>query len=145
MSYEPTDAELKDLTDRWVAQWNEQDPDERRRLIRDVWAEDGYQIMVNPPQGMRETASTFGVPAPPVEIRGHDAMFARVTRAYEMFIAGGEYLFERSGDLNRHPGAAVMMNWVMRTRADGSVAGSGSDVFTFGPEGRIRTDHQFVA
>jgi hypothetical protein len=84
MSYE-----LKQLTDRWVAQWNEPSPDERRRLIREVWTEDGYQLMVNPP--------------------------------------------------------AVAMNWVMRTVADGSVAGSGLEVFTFGPDGRVRTDHQFVA
>jgi hypothetical protein len=145
MSYEPTDTELKQLIDRWIAQWNEPSPDERRRLIEDVWAEDGYQVMVTPPQGIRETASSYGVPVPPVEIRGYDAMYARVTRAYEMFIADGLYVFEQQGELTRHAGAAVALNWVMRARADGSAAGSGLDVLTFGPGGRVRTDHQFVA
>ncbi len=145
MSYEPADIELKQLIDRWVAQWNEPGPDERRRLILQVWADDGYQVMVNPPEGIRETAAHYGVPFPPVEIRGHDAIYARVTRAYEMFIAGGEYLFERQGEVVRHAGAAVAVNWVMRSRASGAVAGSGLEVLTFGPDGRVRTDHQFVA
>jgi hypothetical protein len=145
MSHEVADIELKQLIDRWIAQWNEPSADERRRLIREIWAEDGYQIMVNPPQGIRETAAHYGVPVPSVEIRGHDAIFARVTRAYEMFIAEGEYLFEQQGELVRHAGAAVAVNWVMRSQADGSVAGSGLEVLTFGPDGRVRTDHQFVA
>ena len=145
MSYEPADTELKQLIDRWVAQWNEPSPDERRRLIREVWTEDGYQVMVSPPAGIRETAAHYGVPFPSVEIRGHDALYARVTRAYEMFIADGEYLFEQHGEAIRHAGAAVAMTWAMRSRASGSVAGSGLDVLTFGPDGRVRTDHQFVA
>jgi hypothetical protein len=145
MSYEPADIELKQLIDRWIAQWNEPRPDERRRLIREIWAEDGYQVMVNPPQGIRETAAHYGIPAPSIEIRGHDALDARVTRAYEMFIANGEYAFERHGEVIRHVGAAVALSWVMRSRADGSIAGSGLDVLTFGPGGQVRTDHQFVA
>ena len=145
MSHEVADIDLKQLIDHWIAQWNEPSPGERRRLIRKIWAEDGYQIMVNPPQGIRETAAHYGVPVPSVEIRGHDAIYARVTRAYEMFIAGGEYLFGQQGELVRHAGAAVAVNWVMRSRADGSVAGSGLEVLTFGPDGRVRTDHQFVA
>jgi hypothetical protein len=145
MSYEPTDIELKNLVDRWIAQWNESDPDARRRLIGNVWSEDGYQVMVNPPQGIRETAAQYGVPAPAVEIRGHDALYSRVTRAYEMFIADGEYRFEQHGEVIRHAGAAVALSWVMRLRASGSIAGSGLEVLTFGPDGRVRTDHEFVA
>jgi hypothetical protein len=145
MSYEPAAMELKQIVDRWIAQWNEPDPEERRRLIREAWTEDGYQIMVNPPEGIRETASHYGVAAPWVEIRGYDALYSRVTRAYEMFIAGGEYLFEQQGEPVRHAGAAVAMNWVMRVRDSRSVAGSGLEILTFAPGGRVRTDHQFVA
>jgi hypothetical protein len=145
MSYEPTDTELKLLIDRWIAQWNEPEPDERRRLIREVWAADGYQVMVNPPQGMRDTAARFAVPFPAVEIRGYDAMYARVTRAYEMFISPGEYVFGQEGTVVRHAGAAAALTWVMRSRADGSAAGSGLEVLTFDVDGRVRSDHQFVA
>jgi hypothetical protein len=145
MSYEPAQTELKQLIDDWIAQWNEPDPDERRRLIREVWAEDGYQVMVNPPEGIRDTAAHFGVPFPAVEIRGYDAMYARVTRAYDMFIASGEYAFEQDGAVVRHAGAAVALTWVMRSRTDGSVAGSGLEVLTFAADGRVRSDHEFVA
>jgi hypothetical protein len=145
MSYQPTDIELKQLIDSWIAQWNEPDAQQRRRLIREVWDEDGYQLMVNPPQEIRDTAATYGVPFPAVEIRGHDAMFARVTRAYEMFIAAGQYVFEQYGELVRHAGAAVALTWVMRSRADGSIAGSGLDVLTFSPDVRVHSAHQFVA
>ena len=145
MSYEPTDIELKQLTDRWIAQWNEPEPQKRRRLIGEVWAEDGFQMMVNPPQGIRDTAASYGVPFPAVEIRGYDAMYARVTRAYEMFIAPGQYVFEQHGDPVRHAGAAVALTWLMRSRADGSRAGSGLEVLTFDIDGRVRSCHEFVA
>lgn len=141
---EPTDIELKQLIDRWVAQWNEPEPDERRRLIRDVWAEDGYQVMVNPPAEIRDTAARYAVPYPGIEIRGYDALYARVTRAYDMFVASGEYAFEQDGAVIRHAGAAVALTWVMRSCADGSVAGTGLEVLTFDADGRVRSDHQFV-
>lgn len=145
MSDETLENDRKQLIDRWIAQWNEPSADERRRLIRDVWAEDGYQIMVNPPEGIRDTAARFGLTAPAVEIRGHDAMYARVTRAYELFVAGGEYSFEQQGEVVRHAGQAVALTWVMRSRADGSIAGSGLEVLTFAQDGRVRTDHEYVA
>lgn len=144
MSYEPTDIELKNLLDRWVGQWNEPDADRRRELIREVWAADGYQVMVNPPEGIRDTARHYGVSAPAIEVRGYDAMFNRVTRAYDMFVADGEHVFEPEGEPVRHAGAAVALTWVMRSRADGTVAGSGLEVLTFDTDGRVRTDHQFV-
>jgi hypothetical protein len=39
----------------------------------------------------------------------------------------------------------VALTWVMRSRADGSIAGSGLEVLTFGTDGRVRTNHEFVA
>jgi hypothetical protein len=142
---ELTDIELGRLLDRWVAQWNEPEPDERRRLIREVWAEDGFQVMVNPPAGIRDTAAHYAVPFPSVQIHGYDALYARVTRAYDMFVAPGEYVFERAGEVVRHAGAAVALTWVMRSRTDGGVAGAGLEVLTLDTDGRVRTDHQFVA
>ncbi|MFC0439955.1 hypothetical protein [Kutzneria buriramensis] len=145
MSHEPTDSHLTQLIDRWIAQWNEPDDDERRRLIREVWAEDGHQVMVNPPAGVRDTAAQYGVPFPAVEIRGHDALYERVTRAYEMFVAAGEHVFEQSGEVVRHAGNAVALTWVMRSRPDGAVAGTGLEVLTFHTDGRVRSDHEYVA
>ncbi|MGC0312337.1 hypothetical protein [Kitasatospora acidiphila] len=145
MSHELHDTELKQLIDRWIAQWNEPDADQRRCLIREVWAEDGHQVLVNPPEDIRDTAAAYGLPFPAVEVRGYDAMYQRVTRAYEMFIAPGEYVFEQAGEVVRHAGAAVALTWVMRSRRDGSAAGSGLEVLTFAADGRVRSDHEYVA
>jgi hypothetical protein len=144
MSHELTDTGLKQLLDRYVAQWNEPDPERRRRLIRQVWAVDGVQVLVRPPEEIRDGAAHYGITAPPLEVRGHDALDLRVGRAYEMFIASGQYLFELDGEPVRQAGAAVSFTWVMRDRSDGSTAGAGFDVLTLDAEARIRTDHQFV-
>ncbi|ACU75308.1 conserved hypothetical protein [Catenulispora acidiphila DSM 44928] len=145
MSYEPTDFELKQLLDLYLAQWNEGDAERRSDMIRQVWAVDGLQVLVNPPQEIRETAAHHGIASPLLEVRGHDAFDARVRRAYELFVAPGQYTFELNGGPVRQAGAAVSFSWVMRDRADGSVAGAGFDVLTFDADARIRTDHQFVA
>ncbi len=145
MSYEPTDVELRQLLDRYVAQWNEQDPELRAELIRQVWAVDGVQVLVNPPEEIRQTAAHHGIAHPPLEVHGHDAFDARVRRAYELFVAPGRYVFELGDTPVRQAGSAVTFTWVMRDRTDGSVAGSGFDVLTFDEDARIRTDHQFVA
>lgn len=145
MTYEPDDIELKQLIEQWVAQWNEPDAEQRRRLIRAVWADNGCQRLVRPPQAIRDTADELGLPWPEVEIRGHAALFTRVTRAYERFVAAGEFVFEPGGEPVRHAGGAVALNWVMRSRADGAVAGGGLEVLTFATDGRVRSSHQFVS
>lgn len=143
MSYEPTDTELKQLIDNYLAQWNEPDAAKRRALIEEVWAVDGVQVLVNPPQEIREAAAHYGIAHPPLVVTGHDAFEARVGRAYEMFVEPG-YVFERDSEPVRQRGAAVTFSWVMRNRADGEVAGGGFEVLTFADDGRIRTDHQYV-
>ena len=145
MTYEPTDIELKQLVARYVGQWNEPDPEERARLIRQVWGTGAVQVLVNPPEVIQEGAGHYGIAAPPLTVRGHEAFDARVGRAYELFVEPGRYVFELQGEPLRQAGAAVSLTWVMRDRADGTVVGSGFDVFTFDADARIRTDHQFVA
>ena len=45
-----------ELADRYVALWNEPDPDRRRQLIAGLWTEDGSHIL-QPPQEIREVAA----------------------------------------------------------------------------------------
>ncbi|MBU3066743.1 hypothetical protein KO481_35155 [Nocardia sp. NEAU-G5] len=145
MNDELTDNTVKELADRYVAMWNEPDPDRRRALVREVWSVDAHQVVVNPPEPIRDAARNHGIVPPALEVHGYDAMDERVTRAFEMFVEPGEYVFELDGAAAAQAGGAVTLTWVMRTRADGAVAGSGFDVFTLDADHRIRTDHQFVA
>lgn len=58
------------LADDYIALWNENDPETRRKRLSELWTEDGVQVLVNPPQGMRDALAALAVPLPSVEIRG---------------------------------------------------------------------------
>jgi hypothetical protein len=132
------------VADGYLAQWNEPDPAARRKLVRELWAEDALHVLVNPPQGVRDAAANLAVPAPPLEVRGFDALDARVARAYEMFVAPGEHHFVLDGDPVVLAPRVIGVRWSMVTTASGEAVGGGLDVLALDDDGRIRTDHQYV-
>jgi len=59
--------------------WNEPDADRRRRMIAELWTEDGSQVL-QPPQEMREIAASPGIGlAATLEARGHCELQSRAT------------------------------------------------------------------
>lgn len=137
-------TDIKEITDRYVAVWNEPDPDLRRKLIEQVWAPTGSQILTDPPQAVRDAAADLRFAVPSLEVHGYDALEARVTRAYEMFVGTGEFVFRpRDGgsELLRN---LVAVAWEMVSTKDGAHAGGGVDVLDLDGSGRIRTDYQFI-
>ena len=140
------DQALVDFTRRWFALWTEADPQARSRHVADLWATNGAQVLVDPPQAIRDAATELAFPVPRLEVRGHDEIDRRVTRAYEMFIEPGEYTFKATGDRNATllAPALVGLAWDMVTVADGTVAGSGYDVLVLDDDGRILLDHQHI-
>jgi hypothetical protein len=139
-----SNPDVQAVADGYLAQWNEPDPAARRKLVRELWADDALHVLVNPPQGVRDAAADLAVPAPPLEVRGFDALDARVARAYEMFVAPGEHHFVLDGDPVVLTPRVVGVRWSMVTTAAGEAAGGGLDVLALDDEGRIRTDHQYV-
>jgi len=136
---------LASFTSRWFALWTEADPHARSRQVADLWATNGAQVLVDPPQAMREAVSELAFPMPRLEVRGHDEIDRRVTRAYEMFIEPAEYTFKATaGDAALLAPALVGLAWDMTTVADGTVVGSGYDVLVLGDDGRILLDHQHI-
>ncbi|MBO2456649.1 hypothetical protein [Actinomadura violacea] len=136
--------ELKRWSDRYIAQWNEPDPAARQALVRELWAPDGLQVLVNPPQEVREAAANLAVPHPSLEVRGHDGLNARVSRAYELFVAPGEHVFRAAEEAAVLMPNVIAVRWSMVSIATGEVMGGGLEVITLDEDGRIRTDHQFV-
>jgi hypothetical protein len=131
-----------DLADRYVALWNEPDPDRRRAAIAELWTEDGAHIL-QPPQEIREIAARPGIGLTAMlEARGHAALFARATSAHEEFIATGEFSFRRRDNVER-VADVVKFNWEMVSK-DGEVAGVGLEFLVLAPDGRIRRDYQFI-
>ncbi|WP_278263721.1 hypothetical protein [Nocardia sp. AG03] len=138
------DTTLSHLTERYVAVWNEADPDARRKRIAELWAEDGAQVLTDPPQEIRAAAAGLAFPIPPLQVRGHRELDARVTRAYEMFVAPGEYVFQARATATRLAANLIGLGWAMVATADGTEAGTGYDVLALDETGRIRSDHQFI-
>lgn len=136
--------DVKQLADRYVAQWNEPDAAARSALIRELWAPDAVHVLVDPPQEIREAAAKLAVPAPPLEAHGHDGLNARMSSAYEMFIARGEHIFELAGEPFVLLPDVIGIRWSMRTTSEGASVGGGLDILSLDADGRVRTDHQFI-
>ncbi|MFJ8435372.1 hypothetical protein ACIQ9P_29155 [Kitasatospora sp. NPDC094019] len=129
------------IADRYVALWNQPDPERRRRAIEELWAADGVHLL-QPPADLRERAAELGFTETVLEARGHDALERRVTRAYEEFVGGGEYAFRGHGEAVR-VGDAVRLTWVMVRPGEDEVLGGGVDLLVLDRDGRIATDYQF--
>ena len=136
---------LADFTRRWFELWTDADPLTRSRRVAELWATNGAQVLVDPPKAMRDAATELAFPVPFLEMRGHDELDRRVTRAYELFIEPGEYTFKATdnGAILLAPGL-VGLAWEMVAVADGTVAGSGYDVLVLDDDGRILLDHQHI-
>jgi hypothetical protein len=130
-----------ELAQRYLAVWNEPDPAARDTLIASLWTEDGVQRL-RPPEEILERAARLAM-TPTLESRGHDELRARVTAAYEEFVAEGGYLFRGAGQPARLDDV-VQFRWEMVPAAGGEVAGSGLQVLLLAADGRIRLDYQFI-
>lgn len=135
---------LADFSRRWFALWTEADPQARSRQVADLWAPGSAQVLVDPPQEMRDAASALAFPVPRLEVRGHDEIDRRVAQAYAMFVEPGEYTFVGSGDPVLLAPGLVGLGWEMVTVAEGTVVGGGYDVMVLDDEGRIVLDHQHI-
>jgi hypothetical protein len=142
MSKQLTENELAAFAERYVALWNESDDDLRRKLIQEVFAADGTQMLIDPPQAMRAALDELAFPIPPVGVRGHAEMERRVTRAYEMFVAPG-HRFAARGAAVTLATDLIGLGWDM-VAADGAVIGAGYDVIALDEQGRIRLDSQYI-
>jgi hypothetical protein len=138
------DQALVDFSTRWFALWTEADSQARSKQVADLWATNGAQVLVDPPQEMRDAATALAFPVPRLEVRGHAEIDGRVAQAYAMFVEPGEHTFVASGDAVLLAPGLVGLGWEMVTVADRTVVGSGYDVMTLDDDGRILLDHQHI-
>jgi hypothetical protein len=128
------------VVDRYVAIWNEPDAARRGAAVVQLWTEDAVHIL-QPPQEVREAAAALEV-TPIFQARGHRELEARVGRAFEEFVAPGQYSFRAQGNVARL-GDALKFTWEMVTTS-GDVAGVGLEFLLLDADGRIRLDYQFI-
>jgi len=67
----------------------------------------------------------------------------RVTRAYQEFVAPGEFTFKPRDNADRLHNV-VKFNWEMISSRGGEVAGVGLEILILDEDGRIKTDYQFI-
>ena len=130
------------LADRYMALWNEPDAERRRRMIAELWTEDGSQIL-QPPREMREIAASPGIGlAATLQARGHSELQARATTSYEHWVGSEGLSFGRRDDAQRL-GDVVKFHWEAIAN-DGSTAAVGLNVLVLAADGRIERDYTFV-
>jgi hypothetical protein len=131
----------KELVGCYMAVWNEPDAERRRNAIAELWTEDGVQLL-QPPQEVREIAAGLGL-TPTLQARGHDELEVRVTRAFEEFVAPGEFAFRARDNADRLDNV-VKFNWEMVPTSGGDPAAVGLGILVLDDGARIRMDYQFI-
>jgi hypothetical protein len=62
--------ELNELIERYVALWNEPDPGTRRDAIRELWTEDGAQLLAPPREITERAIAATGLEFLVLDVRG---------------------------------------------------------------------------
>jgi hypothetical protein len=131
-----------ELAEKYLALWNERDSDQRRRLIAELWTQDGRHIL-QPPQEIRAIAARPGIALTAIlEARGYEEIETRVASAYEHWV-GAEGLSFRGRDDAARLGDVVKFHWEAVAR-DGQVFGVGLNFLVLAADGRIERDYTFV-
>jgi hypothetical protein len=135
-------SEATQLANRYMALWNEPDADRRRRMIAELWTEDGSQIL-QPPQEMRAIAASPGLGmAATLQARGHAELDARAATSYEHWVASEGLSFRGRDDVERL-GDVVKFGWEAVAR-DGEAVAGGLNVLILAGDGRIERNYTFV-
>ncbi|WP_234317670.1 nuclear transport factor 2 family protein [Streptomyces rimosus] len=108
--------------DRYIAAWNEKNPERRSEAIREIWAEDS--LYANTGQ----------------EFRGHAGIETAIREACEEFVEKGFSFALKSYAQNHN---AVRITWDMVPSEGGTPAARGTEYLILGADGKVRTDHQF--
>jgi hypothetical protein len=118
-----TNKKFNQLAERYVASWNENDPVIRRKLIDELWAEDGTYF------------NRFFVAS------GRDMIEAVAANAHEEYFAKG-FCFKSQNDAYGHH-SGMKFGWVMVSSATGEVDTFGQEFLVLNEDGQILMDYMF--
>jgi hypothetical protein len=131
-----------ELAEKYVALWNEPDAGQRRRMIAQLWAEDGRHIL-QPPQEIRAIAAQPGIALTAIlQAQGYEEIEARAASAYEHWV-GSEGLSFRGRDDADRLDDVVKLHWEAVAK-DGTVVAVGLTFLVLAADGRIERDYTFI-
>ncbi|GAN78221.1 nuclear transport factor 2 family protein [Acidisphaera rubrifaciens] len=111
----------QDIAVRYIATWNEADPDRRRALVAALWADDA---------AYRDPLS---------QARGHDAVAALIGGVQARF---PDFRFTLAGQPDGH-GTSVRFSWDLGPAGTDPVV-QGTDFAELAPDGRLRAVTGFL-
>jgi hypothetical protein len=117
--------DAEELVDRYVAVWNETDPERRQSQISALWLPEGRHYV-----GVRE-------------VLGYAALEHRITDSHNKNVRDSGHYFRAVKDA-RALRDIVVFNWEMLPNAEDKVAAHGFIVLRVDAEGRILVDYQFI-
>src|SRR5215210_4573582 len=99
-----------ELAEKYIALWNEPGAEQRRRMIAELWTEDGRHVL-QPPQEIREIAARPGLAMTAIlEARGYEEIEARAASVYEHWVGSEGLSFQGRDDVERL-GDVVKFHW----------------------------------
>ena len=129
------------MAEKYLALWNEPDADLRRRMVEELWTEEGRHVQ--PPQEIRAIAAQPGIGLIAIlEARGYDEIEARAASAYDHWVASEGLRFRGRDDADRL-GDVVKFHWEA-VAGDGEVVAVGLDFLVLAADGRIERDYTFI-
>src|SRR3954454_6567596 len=130
------------LAEKYVALWNEPDADRRRRMIAELWAQDGRHIL-QPPQEIRAIAAQPGIAMTAIlRAQGYEEIEARAASVYEHW-GGSEGLSFRGRDDADRLADVVKLHWEAVAK-DGTLSAVGLSFLVLAADGRIERDYTFI-
>jgi hypothetical protein len=118
------DTDIERILERYIAVWNNPDPDARRAEIDALWADDAH------------FANALN------EYHGHDEIAVGVGRSHDKWVGTG-HVFRSAGTTASHHGAAKFV-WHMFGPDGGAPVAVGTNFIGFTADGRIAFDYQFI-
>jgi non-heme chloroperoxidase len=114
---------VPDVVAGYMAVWNENNSETRRKRIEALWSPDGA------------TCNRL------IEARGYEEIEARVIGSWSKWLSEGKYVFRPRGVAQHH--SVIKFDWVMTKVPGGEVDASGVSFLMLNPDGRIAYDYQF--
>jgi hypothetical protein len=116
--------ESSEIVARYAAVWNEPDVEVRLNAVRALWNSDGAEFV----EGLA--------------FRGHDELSARIGRAYEQFVASGQYTATTAGDVSIH--GDIVTFTIQLATPDDEVAWAARVFLILEADGRIHEDYHLT-
>lgn len=116
-------TKFNQIAERYVASWNETDPVVRRKLIDELWSQDGTYY------------NRFFIAS------GRDMIEQSVTGAHNEYFNKGFFFKSQNNAYGHHKG--VKFGWVMISRDTGEVDTFGEEFVILDDEDQIVMDYMF--